>query len=194
MACCSDGGSKAGATGKGAVKIKKDEGKVSEFKVVLLGDAGVGKSSISQRLCHNVFSDSYAVTIGGAYLNKSIDLKSGQTVRLHLWDTGGEERFRAMAPLYYRDASVAILVYDVLDAKSFKSLEYWIKELDNKVKQDKLILALAGNKCDVPEKAVTTEQGKRFAETHNMIFAELSAKTGENIPEFFQQIAEALKK
>ncbi len=71
---------------------------------------------------------------------------------MHLWDTGGEERFRAMAPLYYRDANAAILVFDVTDPKSFKSIEYWHKELDSLVKNEGLVLVLAGNKCDLPEK------------------------------------------
>eukprot|EP01017_Pseudomicrothorax_dubius_P002623 TRINITY_DN10159_c0_g1_i1.p1 TRINITY_DN10159_c0_g1~~TRINITY_DN10159_c0_g1_i1.p1 ORF type:complete len:227 (-),score=60.32 TRINITY_DN10159_c0_g1_i1:117-737(-) len=194
MACCSDGGSKSGSPAKGAVKMRKEEGKVSEYKVVLLGDAGVGKSSLSQRYCYDRFSESYSVTIGGAYLNKTVEVRPGQSVRMHFWDTGGEERFRAMAPLYYRDATVAILVYDVTDAKTFKSLEYWIKELDGKVKEDKLILALAGNKADMDPKSVTLEQGRLFATTNRMFFAETSAKTGEGIQELFQQVAEALLK
>ncbi len=75
-------------------------------------------------------------------------LKTGGQLTLHLWDTGGEERFRAMAPLYYRDANAAVLVYDVQEAKSFESLNFWLKELDEKVKQEGLVLACAGNKCD----------------------------------------------
>jgi small GTP-binding protein len=193
MSCCgkSDKPSGSGGSGKG-LQIRKDEGKVAEYKVVLLGDAGVGKSSISQRYCYNLFADTYAVTIGGAYLNKTVTLKNGTSVKLHLWDTGGEERFRSMAPLYYRDASAAILVYDVQDAKTFKNLEYWIKELEGKVKQDKLILALAGNKADVEPKAITTQSAKVFAETSRMIFYETSAKTGAGIDELFQQLAESL--
>ena len=116
-----------------------------ECKVVFLGDSGVGKSSISQRYCNNIFSDSHEVTIGGAYLQNQIVLKNGKPLKMHLWDTGGEERFRAMAPLYYRDANAAILVYDVSDAKSFSSIEFWLKELENLVKQENMVFYL--NKC-----------------------------------------------
>lgn len=87
--------------------------KLVEYKIVLLGDATVGKSSIAQRFCKDVFEEVYEVTIGGAYLQKSLTLKNGKKIKIHLWDTGGAERFKAMAPLYYRDAVGALLVYDV---------------------------------------------------------------------------------
>ena len=178
-------------------KLKNNQENAIECKVVFLGDSGVGKSSISQRFCKNIFTEEHEVTIGGAYLQQKIQLKNGSFLKLHLWDTGGEERFRAMAPLYYRDANAAVLVYEVSDLKSFQSMQYWLNELNSRVKQDDLILALAGNKCDLPENTiqVSSSTARLYAENNKMIFSETSAKTGEGIQSLFQKLAdEYLKK
>ena len=108
-------------------------------------------------------------------------------VKLHIWDTSGQERFRAMTNLYYRDAQVAILTYDITNESSFNSIEFWIKELRYKVENENMILCLVGNKCDVNsnEKKVTTLKGKNFAAEHNMIFFETSALSGNNIANAF---------
>jgi small GTP-binding protein len=180
-------------TGKGKLQ---DSGSTAECKVVFLGDSAVGKSSISQRFCKNIFTGEHEVTIGGAYIQQKVQLKNGSFLKLHLWDTGGEERFRAMAPLYYRDANAAVLVYDVSNKQTFDSIRYWLNELDTKVKQDGLVLALAGNKCDLPEskRQVTLINAKSFAENNKMIFAETSAKTGDGITVLFQSLAEEITK
>ena len=94
--------------------------------MILLGDSGVGKSSIAKRYCQNVFSEAHDVTIGAAYLQQLVVLPSDQQVKLHIWDTGGSERFRTMVSLYYRDAAAAIICYDVTDDISFESVSYWI--------------------------------------------------------------------
>jgi len=170
--------------------------KVLESKVVFLGDAGVGKSSICQRYVNNKVSETYEVTIGGAYLQQKVTLKNGMIMRLHLWDTGGEERFKAMTPLYYRDANAAILVYDVTDMKSFKSLEDWVRELDSKVKQENLTLVMAGNKCDVDDsqRKVSYDVAKRFADNNSMMFFEVSALKGTSISEMFKTMSEEIFK
>ena len=112
-------------------------------------------------------------------------------MKLHIWDTSGQDRFRSMTNLYYRDAQVAILTYDVTNEQSLESLSYWLKELNDKVDQDNMLLCLAGNKNDVDpkDKRVPTNKGKEFAEANNMIFFETSAKTGTGIKELFQAIA-----
>ena len=191
---CSDSKPEKSLRGGPQLKIKQQQS--PESKVVFLGDPGVGKSCIFLRFCENTFSDEHAVTLGGAYKQQSVKLKSGSSMKFHLWDTAGEERFRAMSPLYYRDANATVLVYEVSDLKSFQSLQYWINELDEKVRQDGLILVLAGNKCDLPEnkRQVPNSMAKTFAENNKMIFFETSAKTGAGINNMFQTLAEELAK
>ena len=170
---------------------KKTETKEFEVKICLLGDVSVGKTSIASRFCKNVFSENYINTIGGAYQQQNLVLNNGTKMKLHIWDTSGQDRFRSMTNLYYRDAQVAILTYDVTNEASLESLDYWLKELNDKVDQDNMLLCLAGNKNDVDpnEKKVPTAKGKEYAETHNMVFFETSAKTGSGVKELFQAIA-----
>ena len=143
-----------------------------EVKICLLGDVNVGKTSIASRFCKNSFNENYINTIGGAYQQQNIVLNNGTKMKLHIWDTSGQDRFRSMTNLYYRDAQVAILTYDVTNEQSLDSLNYWLNELNDKVDQDNMLLCLAGNKNDVDssEKKVPTSKGKQFAEEHNMIF------------------------
>ena len=170
---------------------KKLDNKEIEIKVCLLGDISVGKTSIASRYCKNTFSDLYINTIGGAYQQQSVTLNNGTKIRLHIWDTSGQDRFRSMTNLYYQDAQVAILTYDVTNEESLESLNYWLEQLNNKVEVDNMILCLAGNKIDVEasKKVISTSKGKTFAEENNMIFFETSAKTGAGIKELFQAIA-----
>ena len=130
---------------------EKSENKrnVIEVKVVLLGDQSVGKSSISQRYVRNIFTGQHVATVGGAYLQQKVVLNNGVSIKLHLWDTGGQERFRAMTNLYYRDANAAILTYDITNEQSFTSLDFWLKELKYKIDNEGMIICLAGNRCDV---------------------------------------------
>ena len=176
------------------IKIKGEEKKVSkeyEIKICLLGDVSVGKTSIASRFCKNSFNENYINTIGGAYQQQNIVLNNGAKIKLHIWDTSGQDRFRSMTNLYYRDAQVAILTYDITNDQSLESLNYWLNELNDKVEIENMVLCLAGNKNDVDasERKVPTSKGKSFAEQHNMIFYETSAKTGSGVKELFQAIA-----
>ena len=170
--------------------------KIIEAKIVLLGDVNVGKTSIASRYCKNSFNDHHINTIGGAYQQQKVVLGNGAMVKLHIWDTSGQERFRAMTNLYYRDAQVALLTYDVTNESSFSSIEFWIQQLKYKVENDNMILCLVGNKCDVEpnEKKVSREKGKSFAHENNMLFFETSAKTGEGVKDLFVTIANEVYK
>ena len=183
-------------TEESTLRIKstpKDEEKtkIIEAKIVLLGDVSVGKTSIASRYCKNSFNEHHINTIGGAYQQQKVVLGNGPMVKLHIWDTSGQERFRAMTNLYYRDAQVAILTYDITNESSFSSIEFWIQELKYKVENENMILCLVGNKCDVNsnERKITTQKGKNFAQDNNMIFFETSAKTGEGVKDLFVTIA-----
>jgi Ras-related protein Rab-5C len=162
-----------------------------EIKIVLLGDINVGKTSIVLRYSKNIFKNHYPPTIGGAYTQKILLLQNGILIKFHIWDTSGQERFRAMTNLYYRDAQVALLTYDITNESSFNSIDFWIQELKYKVENENMILCLVGNKCDVSsdERKISTAQGKKFAQENNMIFYETSAKTGEGVTDLFVTIA-----
>ena len=174
-----------------SVQKEDEKAKIIEAKIVLLGDVSVGKTSIASRYCKNSFNDHHINTIGGAYQQQKVVLNNGAMVKLHIWDTSGQERFRAMTNLYYRDAQVAILTYDITNESSFNSIEFWIKELRYKVENENMILCLVGNKCDVNinERKIMTNKGKNYANENNMIFYETSAKTGEGVKDLFVTIA-----
>lgn len=158
-------------------------------KLVLLGDSGVGKSSIAMRYVNNVFSEAFEVTIGGGYLQQIVRLKDGTSLKLDIWDTGGQERYRALLQLYYRDADAALITYDVTNARSLENCEYWVNELRRT--EENCILCLVANKIDVPaeEKKIDPKDEKDFADKYGMMHFETSAKTGENINKLFEAVA-----
>ena len=170
---------------------EEEKTKLIEAKIVLLGDVSVGKTSIASRYCKNSFNEHHINTIGGAYQQQKVVLDNGAMIKLHIWDTSGQERFRAMTNLYYRDAQVAILTYDITNESSFTSIDFWIKELKYKVENENMILCLVGNKCDVSQddRKINTVRGKNYAQENNMIFYETSAKTGEGVKDLFVTIA-----
>lgn len=192
---CSNESKQKSSDSKAPLKVRGQktevEAKEYEIKICLLGDVSVGKTSIASRFCKNSFNENYINTIGGAYQQQNIVLNNGVKMKLHIWDTSGQDRFRSMTNLYYRDANVAILTYDVTCEQSLESLNYWLKELNDKVDQDNMLLFLAGNKCDVEpsKKIISTSKGKTFAEENNLFFFETSAKTGTGVKELFQTIA-----
>ncbi|KAG6765195.1 hypothetical protein POTOM_029216 [Populus tomentosa] len=150
-------------------------------KLVLLGDSGVGKSCIVLRFVRGQFDPTSKVTIGASFLSQTIALQDSTTVKFEIWDTAGQERYAALAPLYYRGAAVAVIVYDITSPETFNKAQYWVKELQKHGSPD-IVMALVGNKADLQEKReVPTQDGIDYAEKNGMFFMETSAKTADNI-------------
>ncbi|CAK9436788.1 uncharacterized protein LODBEIA_P13100 [Lodderomyces beijingensis] len=170
----------------------------AQFKLVLLGESAVGKSSIVHRFVKNTFDDMRESTIGAAFLTQSITIpESDVTVKFDIWDTAGQERYKSLAPMYYRNANAALCVYDITSSSSFKKAQDWINEL-KKQAPDSIVVTLVGNKLDLKDqREVQQEQVQEYVnEMHaqglKLLTSECSAKNGEGVIEIFDKIARAL--
>lgn len=168
---------------------------ITSIKLVLLGEAAVGKSSIVLRFVSNDFSENKEPTIGAAFLTQRVNIND-YTVKFEIWDTAGQERFASLAPMYYRNAQAALVVYDVTKPQSFIKARHWVKELHEQANKN-IIIALVGNKIDIledneSERKVAKEEAEKLAEEEGLLFFETSAKTGTNISEVFLGIGEKI--
>jgi Ras-related protein Rab-5C len=161
-------------------------------KLVILGDSSVGKSSIVLQFVRHEFVANQESTIGAAFLVQSVTVPNQGQVKYEIWDTAGQERYRSLAPMYYRGACAALIVYDITCTDSFRRAKSWIKELQTNT-DGNIVLALVGNKCDLVEaRSVTEQEGRALAEEEGTLFQETSAKSGENVDVVFQRIAEQI--
>ncbi|GMF03974.1 hypothetical protein B5S31_g1145 [[Candida] boidinii] len=165
---------------------------LTKYKIVFLGDQGVGKTSLITRFMYDTFDSHYAATIGIDFLSKTMYLDD-KTIRLQLWDTAGQERFRSLIPSYIRDSNVAIIVYDITNKESFQSVEKWINDVKDE-RGSNVILCLIGNKSDLIDKrVVSVEDGEILSKKLNCkIFIETSTKNGYNVKNLFKKIAKLL--
>ena len=138
------------------------DAEVPKFKIIFLGDQGTGKSSILNRFVSDKFDPNYQATIGLDFNSKNVKIDN-QDVRLLLYDTAGQEKFRSLIPMYTRDAQIILLVYDVTRKESFTHIPEWINSLTN-VKKEDVIFVLVANKIDLPEREVTKEEGEKYAQ------------------------------
>lgn len=187
----------------------------SSVKLVLLGEAAVGKSSLVLRFVNNDFQENKEPTIGAAFLTQKCNLPT-RTIKFEIWDTAGQERFASLAPMYYRNAQAALVVYDLTKASSLVKARHWVAELQRQASPG-ICIALVGNKADLVDDAegddvvadedgegdddgeatgarrkVTTAEAKSFADEEGLLFFETSAKTGSNVSEVFAAIASAI--
>jgi len=156
------------------------------FKLLIIGDSGVGKSSILLRFADNLFSGSYITTIGVDFKIRTINI-DGEKIKLQIWDTAGQERFRTITSTYYRGTHGVIIVYDVTNAESFVNVKRWLHEIEQNC--DVVNKVLVGNKDDCPElKVVEKGDAQRFSEQMGVQLFETSAKENQNIEEVFNCI------
>lgn len=164
-----------------------------QAKLVLLGDMGAGKSSLVLRFVKGQFFDYQESTIGAAFLTQTVAVND-TTVKFEIWDTAGQERYHSLAPMYYRGAAAAIIVYDIQSQSSFARAKSWVRELQRQGNAS-LVMALAGNKADLAEKRqVDAEEAQAYAEENGLFFMETSAKTAANVNDLFYEIARKLPK
>jgi len=157
------------------------------FKVVLIGDSGVGKSNLLSRFTRNEFNLETKSTIGVEFATRSIQTE-GKTIKAQIWDTAGQERYRAITSAYYRGTVGALLVYDIAKYSTFKNVERWLTELRENADRN-IVIMLVGNKSDLRHlREVPTEEAKAFSEKHKLSFIETSALDSTNVELAFQNI------
>lgn len=157
---------------------------IVRHKIIFVGDAGVGKTSIIARIIDNPFSDSYEMSIGVDFCSKNIRYR-GQNIKLQIWDSAGQEKYKGLIPSYVRNSAIVFIVYDVGNKESFGNIPKWItfiKTIENTT------LVLCGNKIDLQQREVTVEDGEELAKKEGIAFFEVSAKTNMNIKNMFYTV------
>ncbi|XP_064975631.1 ras-related protein Rab11C-like [Musa acuminata AAA Group] len=157
------------------------------FKIVLIGDSGVGKSNILSRFTRNEFCLDSKSTIGVEFATKTLQVE-GKTIKAQIWDTAGQERYRAITSAYYRGAVGALLVYDITKKQTFDSIQRWLRELRDHADSN-IVIILAGNKSDLKHlRAISQDEGRALAEKEGLSFLETSALESLNVDKAFQTI------
>ncbi|XP_033106236.1 ras-related protein Rab-18-like [Anneissia japonica] len=166
---------------------------LTTLKLLIIGESGVGKSSLLLRFTDDTFDPDQPATIGVDFKVKTLAIEgTGNTAKLAIWDTAGQERFRTLTPSYYRGAQGCILVYDVNNKATFQRLSQWLSELETFSTKGDIIKMLVGNKIDKDERVVTREEGLKFAKKHSMLFIEASAKTRDGVQCAFEELVEKI--
>ncbi|XP_049871114.1 ras-related protein Rab-18A [Pectinophora gossypiella] len=163
---------------------------VTTLKLLVIGESGVGKSSIILAFTTGDYNAQFPATIGVDYKVKTMEV-NGVKVKLGIWDTAGQERYRTLTSSFYRDAHGAILVYDVSDPKTLDKLKEWVEELQVYSTKKNIVCLVVGNKID-KARAVSREAGQAFAMKHRMLFIESSAKTKEGITLAFEELVQKI--
>ena len=153
------------------------------FKIITLGDSGIGKTSLITRFAHDIFEENHLASIGLDFLIKVIDIEN-KIIKIQLWDICGSERFKTVSPSYYRRTNGAIVAYDISYKWSFDRVKFWVNEVKAHSKM-KTNIVIVGTKCDILDREVTEEEGKKLADELGVKYFETSAKTGYNVNEAY---------
>ena len=166
-----------------------DEKTIESYKIVLIGESGVGKTSLISQLMDQTFQLDQQSTTGGTFSTKTALCDNSRILKLEIWDTAGQERYRSLTTMFYKDANAAVLVYDITRKDSFEQLEeYWTKQIKENSPSD-IILAVCGNKSDLIEKEdVNEDTARKFAQSLGAIFVSTSAKSMEQVNNLFIQL------
>ena len=160
------------------------------YKLVILGEVAVGKSSIAQRFVNGKFTNLHNPTVGALFLTKKIQVND-KYIKYDIWDTAGQGRYHSLTPMYYKNARAAVVVFDVTSSSSFERAQKWMTELFEKATPG-IVIALCGNKIDLENRQVSKEEAEEYANKVGCLYMEVSAKTNENIDELFNQIGSRL--
>ena len=163
------------------------------FKILTIGESGVGKTCILRRFVENKFLKNHLATIGIDFKTKTLNINN-QEIKLKIWDTAGQERFRNITTQYYKGADGIVLIYDVTDDASYEKIRDWMEQILSNTKREDIGLVLLGNKCDMEPRAVSEEQGNKMAEELNVSYFETSALTGQGINEAFNELTRDIMK
>mmetsp|Transcript_16898 Transcript_16898/g.21858 ORF Transcript_16898/g.21858 Transcript_16898/m.21858 type:complete len:197 (+) Transcript_16898:100-690(+) len=164
-----------------------------QCKLLMIGDSGVGKTCLLLRYANDSFSPTFITTIGIDFKIKNVEV-DGKRIKLQIWDTAGQERYRSLAPMYYRGAAAAIIVYDITNPDSFAGAKSWVKELQRRGDQN-VVIAMAGNKADLESRRkVDFNEANEYAEENGILHMETSAKNSNNVKDLFVEIAKSLPK
>ena len=160
------------------------------YKLVILGEVAVGKSSIAQRFVNGKFTNLHNPTVGALFLTKKIKVND-KYIKYDIWDTAGQERYHSLTPMYYKNARAAVVVFDVTSSSSFERAQKWMTELFEKATPG-IVIALCGNKIDLENRQVSKEEAEEYANKVGCLYMEGTAKTDENINDLFNQIGSRL--
>ena len=163
------------------------------FKVLTIGESGVGKTCVLRRFVENKFLKNHLATIGIDFKTKTLNINN-QEIKLKIWDTAGQERFRNITTQYYKGADGIVLVYDVTDEASYEKIRDWMEQILSNTQKEEIGLVLLGNKCDMEPRNVTEEQGNKMAGELGINYFETSALSGQGINDAFEQLTRDIMK
>ena len=168
----------------------QNNNEMKSYKVLLLGNSCVGKTCILLRFSEDSYTDNYEVTIGLNYRIKTINIDNNP-IKMQIWDTSGEEKFKAIAKNFYRGAHGVLLVYDICEKKGFLDVKSWIEQIIENTDNDNIVMILCGNKIDKEkERIISKQEGENLAKSYGIPFFECSAKNNININEMFTTMAQ----